>query len=148
MPLAKHYGNANLRAFKLLVAKLLGVGAVLGLGGVAVSVFFGKILLTLLYRPEYAEHTNVLVVMMIGGALSFISSLTGSAVTATRCFTQQIPLLATAVLGTAVASKFLIPSHGLLGAALAVTITSALMCAGQLGLLFYVVRKDRLAPAQ
>ncbi len=144
VPLAKYYASGNLRRFKLLLAKLLGIGALLGLGGVAVSMVFGKILLTLLYRPEYAEHTDLLVAMMIGGGLSYLSGLMGTAVTATRCFGQQIPLLVIAVGSTALASKFLIPSHGLLGAALAVIITSAVMCVGECILLWYVFRK---APA-
>jgi O-antigen/teichoic acid export membrane protein len=141
VPLAKYYAAGDLRRFKLLLAKLLGIVAVLGLGGIAVSMLFGKILLTLLYRPEYAEHTDLLVAMMIGGGLSYLSSLMGSAVTATRCFTRQIPLLAIAVASTAVASKFLIPSHGLLGAAIAVIITSTVMCAGECVLLWYVFSK-------
>jgi O-antigen/teichoic acid export membrane protein len=139
--LAKHYGDGDVRGFKLLLAKLLGIGAMLGLGGVAVSVLFGKVLLTLLYRPEYAEHTDVLVAMMVGGGLSYLSGLMGSAVTSTRCFTQQIPLLAIAAASTAVASKFLVPSYGLLGAAFAVIITSTVMCAGEVILLWYVIRK-------
>jgi O-antigen/teichoic acid export membrane protein len=144
VPLAKYYASGNLRRFKLLLAKLLGIGALLGLGGVAVSLLFGKMLLTLLYRPEYAEHTDLLVAMMIGGGLSYLSGLMGSAVTATRCFGQQIPLLVIAVGSTALASRLLIPSHGLLGAALAVIITSAVMCVGECILLWYVFRK---APA-
>ena len=117
VPLAKYYAAGDLRRFKLLLAKLLGIVAVLGLGGVAVSMLFGKMLLTLLYRPEYAEHTDLLVAMMIAGGLSYLAGVMGPAVTATRCFGQQLPLLVIAVATTAVASKFLIPSHGLLGAA-------------------------------
>jgi hypothetical protein len=49
--------------------------------------------------------------------------------------------LAIAVASTAVASKFLIPSHGLLGAAIAVIITSTVMCAGECVLLWYVFSK-------
>jgi O-antigen/teichoic acid export membrane protein len=141
VPLAKYYATGNLRRFKILLAKLLGIGAVLGVGGVAVSMLFGKILLTLLYRPEYAEHTDLLIAMMIGGGLSYLSGLMGSAVTATRCFGQQIPLLVIAVGSTALASKLLIPSHGLLGAAIAVIITSAVMCLGECILLWYVFRR-------
>jgi O-antigen/teichoic acid export membrane protein len=138
--LAKHYDAGDVRGFNSLLLKLVGIGLVLGLGGVAVAVLFGKLLLTLLYRPEYAEHTDVLIAMMAAGAMSYVGALMGTAVTSARCFAQQIPVLATAVLGAAIASKILVPTHGILGAAYAVLITSTVLCVGQTVLLWLVLR--------
>jgi hypothetical protein len=63
-----------------------------------------------------------------------------SAVTSARCFGRQIPLLMTAVASAAIASKVLIPTHGLLGAAFAVIITSTVLCAGEVVLLWFVLK--------
>jgi hypothetical protein len=48
-------------------------------------------------------------------------------------------LLVVAVGAAAAASWILVPSHGLLGAAFAVIITSTVLCAGEVVLLWYVL---------
>jgi len=138
--LAKHYSAGDVAGFTSLLLKLVGIAAVLGLGGIGVAVFFGHMLLTLLYRPEYAEHADVLIAMMVGGTMTYVAGLTASAVTSARCFVQQIPVLMTAVGAAAISSMFLIPSHGLLGAAFSVIITSTVLCTGEVVLLWYVLR--------
>ena len=139
--LAKHCAAQDKSAFTSLLAKLLGVGAVLGIGGVGVAVLFGRQLLTVLYRPEYAEHVDVLVIMMVAGALTYVNGLLGPAVTSARLFKPQIPVLATAVAAAAISSLLLIPRHGLLGAALAVVVSGVVVCSGQGLLLWFVLRK-------
>jgi O-antigen/teichoic acid export membrane protein len=147
--LAKHYGGGDIAGFNSLLLKLLGIAAVLGLGGIGVAVFFGHMLLTLLYRPEYAEHTDVLIAMMVGGAMTYVSSLMASAVTSARCFARQIPVLASAVGAAALASWVLVPKYGLLGAAFAVIITSTVLSVGEVLLLWYVLsRLNRVAEAE
>jgi O-antigen/teichoic acid export membrane protein len=138
--LAKHYAAGDVRGFNSLLLKLIGIAAVLGLGGIGVSVLFGRVLLTLLYRPEYAEHTDVLIAMMVGGAITYVAGLMASAVTSARCFAPQIPLLMTAVASAAIASKLLIPTYGILGAAFAVIVTSTVLCAGEVILLWFVLK--------
>jgi len=147
--LAKHYGTGDVAGFNSLLLKLLGIAAVLGLGGIGVAVFFGHMLLTLLYRPEYAEHTDVLIAMMVGGAMTYVSGLMASAVTAARCFARQIPVLASAVGAAALASWMLVPKYGLLGAAFAVIVTSTVLSAGEVVLLWYVLSNvNRAAEAE
>ena len=147
--LAKHYGSGDVAGFNSLLLKLLGIAAVLGLGGIGVAVFFGHLLLTLLYRPEYAQHTDVLIAMMVGGAMTYVSGLMASAVTAARCFIRQIPVLATAVGSAALASWVLVPRYGLLGAAFAVIITSTVLALGEVVLLWYVLSNvNRAAVAE
>jgi O-antigen/teichoic acid export membrane protein len=142
--LAKHYAAGDVAGFNSLLLKLLGIAGVLGLAGVGVSMLFGRVLLTLLYRPEYAEHTDLLVTMMVAGALGYMANLLGSAVTSARHFKSQVPVLFVAVASGAIASWVLVPSRGLLGAAFAAAITSTVLCAGQAMLLWFVLRKASL----
>lgn len=144
--LAKHYGAGEKSHFNSLLLKLLGIGGVLGVGGVIFAALFGHLLLQILYRPEYAEHTDLLVVMMVSGAIGYIGTLLGSAVTAARFFKAQIPVLATAVGAAALSSWILVGSQGLLGAAYAAVITSAVLCLGQAIVVFFALRKMN-APA-
>jgi O-antigen/teichoic acid export membrane protein len=138
--LAKHYAAADIAGFNSLLLKLVGIAATLGLAGVGVSMLFGRILLTLVYRPEYAEHTDLLITMMVAGAFSYVAAMLGSAITSARHFKTQIPVLLAAVASAGLSSLLLVPSRGLLGAALAVVITSTVLCAGQATLLWFVLR--------
>jgi O-antigen/teichoic acid export membrane protein len=137
--LAKLVGSGDAAGFDRLLVRLLGFALVLGVGGVGVALIAGKFLLTLLYRPEYAEHTDLLVVMMIAGALTYVAAMLASAVTSARSFKPQIPVLASAASAGAISSYFLIHAYGLLGAGLAVLTTSAVLCTGH-GILLLRVR--------
>lgn len=139
--LAKHYGAGEMARFNSLLLKLLAIGAVLGLAGIGVSALFGRLLLRLLYRPEYAEHADILVAMMVSGALGYIAALLGSAVTAARFFKAQIPVLAIAVGAAALSSWMLVHSRGLMGAAFSAIITSAVLCLGQAVVLFFALKQ-------
>ena len=121
----------------------LATALFLGLGGIGVAIVFGHLLLTLIYRPEYAEHTDLLVTMMVAGALTYVGSVFASAVTSARAFNPQIPVLASAVSAGAIASYLLIRPYGLLGAGFAVVVTSAVLCAGH-GILLLRVRRNAL----
>ncbi len=143
--LAKLYATGEIRRFNSLLIKLVAIAATLGFAGIGVAVFFGHFLLTHLYRPEYAEHTDVLVAMMVGGAMSYIAAQMASAITSARCFAPQIPVLACSVAAATLASLFLVKSHGILGAAYAVIITSAVLLAGEIILMTFVLRKRQRA---
>jgi O-antigen/teichoic acid export membrane protein len=144
--LAKLYGARDVPGFNRLLVRLLGVALLLGIGGVGVALVAGKLLLTLIYRPEYAEHTDLLVAMMCAGALTYVASVLASAVTSARSFKPQIPVLASAASAGAISSYFLIHAYGLLGAGLAVVATSAVLCTGH-GILLLRVRKSMAAQA-
>jgi O-antigen/teichoic acid export membrane protein len=147
--LAKHYGTGDVAGFNSLLFKLLGIAAALGLAGIGIAVFFGHMLLTMLYRPEYAEHSDVLIAMMVGGAMTYVSGIMASAVTSARCFARQIPVLALAVGSAALSSYILVPKYGLLGGAFAVIITATVLTAGEVVLLWYILSNvNRLAEAE
>jgi O-antigen/teichoic acid export membrane protein len=144
--LAKLFGAGDVAGFNRLLVRLLGFALLLGLGGVGVAMIAGKFLLTLLYRPEYAEHTDLLVAMMVAGALTYVAAMLASAVTSARSFMPQIPVLTAAASAGLISSYFLIHAYGLLGAGLAVVATSAVLCTGH-GILLLRVRKSMLATA-
>jgi O-antigen/teichoic acid export membrane protein len=139
--LAKLYATGEIRRFNSLLLKLVGIATALGLAGIGVAVFFGHFLLTVLYRPEYAEHTDVLVAMMIGGAMSYIAAQMASAITSARCFGPQIPVLTCCVAAAALSSFVLVRSHGILGAAYSVIVTSGVLLIGEIILLTLVLRR-------
>lgn len=115
--LAKHYAAGAWQAFDSLLLRLVGMGAALGAAGVAVTLVAGRQVLTILYRPEYAEQADVLVWMMIAYGLQFAYVFLGTAINAMRRFAVQLPIQAMSCLLLAVGSMALIGSYGLVGVA-------------------------------
>lgn len=117
--LAQTYTGNRMPAFRRLVFQLLGIGALLGVTGILISVFLGKELLTLFYTSTYADSADVLVLVMIAAAIGYLSSFMGHAMTAARYLKIQLPLFVVVVASTSAASLYLIPELGMKGAGLA-----------------------------
>jgi O-antigen/teichoic acid export membrane protein len=119
VPLARYYAEGRRRAFTFLLLKLLGIGTVLGAGGLFVAWIAGPKLLTILYRPEYAAESRLLVWFMVVAWIAYLGQFMGSAMTSARLFAQQIPLFALGVLCITTGSYWLVPRMGLQGAIVA-----------------------------
>jgi O-antigen/teichoic acid export membrane protein len=124
--LSKYFANGNNRAFRSLLARLVGIGAVLGMGAVLVSVVAGKFLLSLIYKPDYAAYNDIFILIMIASGITYIASFLGYGMTAARKFKEQLPLFIVVVSCTALGGLSLIPSHGLKGAALTLIVSTTI----------------------
>lgn len=120
--LAKYYYNNEIKHFKYLLLRMLGIGIILAFGGALISIFFGHSLLTILYRSEYAEHNKIFCWVMVAGGLSYIASFLNNGITATRNFKVYVPLFLIVNVTTLVTSMWLIPDFGLIGAAFSLAI--------------------------
>lgn len=118
--LARYYSSGNGRAFSRLLIKLSGFGAAVGVLGVLVATFAGKWLLNLLYGPEYAEHSSVLVWIAFGSAVALVQWFLSHGMMAAKRYRVQVPIYGSVTVIVAVGCFVLIPRYGLLGAALAV----------------------------
>jgi O-antigen/teichoic acid export membrane protein len=136
--LAGYYAAGNGKAFRWLVLKLVGVGALLGAAGVLVAVVAGSEILTLLYQPEYAQH-DLLVRVMVATGIGYVASFLGYAMTAARYFRAQLPLFAFVSGTTALACLWLIPSGGLRGAATALIISIVIQAVCSLAVVMYAL---------
>lgn len=143
--LAKHYAEGKSAEFRSLLAKLLYLAVGLGTASVVVAIYFGDTLLTVLYRPEYAQYTSVFIVLMVAAAISYVGSSLGTAVSAVRCFAGQFPVSAVASLAGLLCSYFAVSRMGLMGAALTVLVIASLSTVGYTGLLIFklTVARDR-----
>lgn len=146
--LARYHVNGNHRAFGNLLLKLATVGVLLGIAGVLVSILAGRWILTLLYTPEYAEYTNVFIVIMVAAGLSYVASLLKFGITAARYFRVQIPLFIGSVIVTTIACVVLVPQAGVLGAAIAAALGIAFQLAGTSGILIYAISDIRRKPSE
>jgi O-antigen/teichoic acid export membrane protein len=145
--LAKLHFEGDLRAFCVLLAKLVAFGTVTGIIGLIAVRLAGTRILTLLYRPEYALHVRAFFWLMAAGTIMNVSGVLGVAVTAMQGFRQQAWIhLGCFIIGLA-ASFLLVPSMGILGAAFSVLTLAVAVLAGysiQLG--FMVAEKRAPSP--
>jgi O-antigen/teichoic acid export membrane protein len=119
----------------------VGIGAILGGAAILVALVAGRDILTLLYRPEYAQQKDLFVWLMVAAGLGYISSFLGYGMTAARYFRIQIPLFAAATVTAAIACLWLIPIMGSLGAAIALILAAIVQAIFSLGVIAYALHK-------
>ena len=141
--MAKDYAEGRTQDFKILLAKLLMLVGLLGGAGVLVAAVMGRQLLTLVYRPEYAEHVSLFVLIVVAGAIDYLSSVIGFAVTSARAFYPQIPLLSVVSVAAVLSSFLFIRAYGMAGAGFATVCTSLTLFLGELILLYRVLNAHR-----
>lgn len=128
--LARYYATGSQSAFASLLLKLCGIATILGIVGVGIATSIGPEVVSLLYQPEYAQHSDVFWWLMVASGISYIASFLGYGMTAARYFKIQTPLFATVVGVTSVMCSLLVPQHGLIGAAQASVIAAIVSVIG------------------
>lgn len=146
--LARFYATENLVEFRLLLGKLLTSGAAMGVCGIVLAKLAGREILTILFRPEYAERADLLPWMMVVGSVAYMAQFLGYGMTAARYYHSQIVLFVLTNLSVAVASYALIPRQGLLGAILAMLIATLVQFIGSVIILVRGMRKHAGVCAQ
>jgi O-antigen/teichoic acid export membrane protein len=139
--LAKYYSAGEKTAFLQLTIKLVGLAALIGLSGLAITTVVGKQILTLLYEPEYSEYVNVLKWLMIAGSFNYVASFLGYSITAARFFRIQVFLFSTTTIISAILCFILLPVLGLEGAAIALFMSSLIQVALSSGIVYHAIRK-------
>jgi O-antigen/teichoic acid export membrane protein len=130
--LARTFAEGDRAAFCRLLGGLVALGGALGVAGVIVAWLGGRTILSVLYRPEYAEHVESFVWLMGAGALWNVGAFLGHGVMATRRFAALVPLHAAATIIMVLACAALVPAAGLVGAAIAAAISLAVQVGGGL----------------
>jgi O-antigen/teichoic acid export membrane protein len=124
--LAQYYAANNKKAFQELLLRLTLWGVAVGCSAVLAALYAGRQILTILYRPEYGDHERLFALLVIAVAIRYTYVFIGVAVTAMRRFTIQLWLRIAVCLCLLALSPVLISRFGLLGAATALIIVSAL----------------------
>lgn len=117
--LAKYF-HYDRKAFKVLMIKLMCIALVLGSAGIIISSLFGKYILYIVFKPDYAEHNDLFIISTIAGGVLFVFTFMNCGLNAAKCFKIQVPIYAGAALSGAVFSFWLIPNHGMIGAMISI----------------------------
>lgn len=122
--LSRLYAAAKLARFRVLMARLLGIGVCLSVSGWLVAKYAGALLLAMFYNSEYSAHADLFVRLMIASGVSLVASLLTYGITAARNFRIQVPMYALVLASNAVGCALWVPTSGLAGAASAVMLAS------------------------
>lgn len=142
--LAKYYANGDRKAFVSLLLKVVGIGILLGGSGVLVALIAGKPILTLLYKPEYAQRADLFVWLMVVSGINYVASFLGYGMTAARYFRVQMPLFIVVTSTSALLCFWLMPTRGLQGAAIALIAAALVQTMFSLGVIVHATRRISL----
>jgi len=127
--LSRLFAEGNVRSFNLMMRKLITFSVCLGGAAALLTLLAGRQILAIVYRPEYAEHADLLVVMVVDAAIMAVGSFLGFGMTAARSFWPQVPIMAASVISSAGLTLALVPRFGLMGAGYALMIASLIRVA-------------------
>ncbi|MBD2165285.1 oligosaccharide flippase family protein [Calothrix membranacea FACHB-236] len=144
--LAKYYVAGNGVAFRTLLLQLVGIAALMGGVGVVIVLLAGQEILALVYRPEYAQYTDVFIWLMIAASIEYIASFLGYGMTAARYFRVQMPLFASVTTASSVICLWLIPLWGLKGAAIALIVAAIVQASFSWGAILHALHKLQSPP--
>lgn len=139
--LAQHYAQGNAAAFRVLLLRLVGIGALLGSLAVLGTVLGGRELLTLLYQPEYAMYTPILFWLAIAAGIRYMANFLGYGITAARYFRIQLPLFGLVTLTLAIGCLMWLPKFGLIGAAMALLLAAIVQAVVSSGVVAHALFK-------
>lgn len=113
MPRLSKYFVTDKRKYLRLLLQLIVLGAALGIFGMAIVVLAGRPILLLLFKPDYAEYTDLFVWSMVFGLIAYVVTFIGTGMTSMRLFMIQ-PLVNFLALAVCVSvGVMLIPEYGL-----------------------------------
>lgn len=142
LPRLSRYFTENTRAFVGLFVRLIGLVVLLGIAFVAVTFFFGKPILSILFTPEYAQHKGVFVMLAVSSCILSVFAVANWGLNATRQFAVQMPIYAGTAIVCGISSLLLIPHSGLLGGAYALIISYLFGTAMCLVFVLKAIRRD------
>jgi O-antigen/teichoic acid export membrane protein len=128
--LSRFYGLGEIDNFLALLRTSMWICTGLGAIAFLITAIAGRAILELLYRPEYAQHCDLLVWLVLAGGVACMATCLGCAMTAASQFRPQIPLLAGVATVSAVTTIVFVPRLGLTGAAIASLIAMTVQLAG------------------
>lgn len=137
--LANLYASGAYAQFRSSLKKLVFFGASIGLVGVVGVALVGRPVLAFVFGVEYAERSDVLIVMMAGSAVLYTTMFLGTAVNAMRKFAVQLPINIAILVTTAAVSWAAVPAWGIMGGAIAVAAGEVVALVLYVCLLFVVI---------
>jgi O-antigen/teichoic acid export membrane protein len=143
LPRLARYYESKPAQFRRLLAKMLTVAVGVGTVGIVTAILWGRPLLTVLYRRDYARHADLFLWLMIAAAVSYVSSMLSYGMTAARIFRPQVPLFASCGAVILAFCALFIGSYGMIAGAWALLAGQCVAALGAGGVLIFRARSAR-----
>lgn len=111
------FAQTDISAYVRLLGKLVFIAIGFGVAIYASMWLFGRWLLNVLYKPEYAEHYDVFMIIVLSQCITLLASVVGVGTTQMRLFWSQVPLQLVILAATWLTAELTIPHDPLRGAA-------------------------------
>jgi O-antigen/teichoic acid export membrane protein len=118
---------------------MMSLGLILGVAGIVGAAMFGQAVLLWVYRPIYAAHAHTLMLIMLCATITYVAGFLGVGMTAVRSFRAQLPVLTVSTLTTFAACRWLVPTMGMNGAAIAMSLGVVMQAIGSLLIIFLAI---------
>jgi O-antigen/teichoic acid export membrane protein len=122
--LAQYYQAGQMRQFRGLLGRFIGIGVLLGFAAVLVATLAGSTLLAWFYGAEFREGAGALTWLMVAAGLNYVASFLGYGITAARYFKIQMLLNGVTATAALFMCGWLVPRYGLRGAAVAIVVAA------------------------
>ncbi|MFO0889775.1 MAG: oligosaccharide flippase family protein [Isosphaeraceae bacterium] len=141
--LAGFAARGQWRSYHRLLSRLMVLGLLIGMTGLAASELCGRQILTILFDATYARDLAVFRIVMLAAAVASVATPLGFALTAGGHHAVQIPLLVVVTSGVACCSRILVPRLGAIGGAWSLVVGYLLLVVGSLVILGAAERRRR-----
>jgi len=139
--LARYHHDRRHRPFRRLLLGACGLYLLGGLAATTLAAWQGPRLLSLFFRPEFAQYGPVLVLVVLAMTFSMLSGLVQTSLIALRRIPVLLPLTFSTWAWTAFWCWVLVPDRGVLGAAVALALARAPYLCGGLWLVWRTTRR-------
>jgi O-antigen/teichoic acid export membrane protein len=123
------------RRYRALVTRLLAGAVLLTVVVTAGAVVGGRLVLTVAYAADYAAYTTPFALLVLAGGLSLVNAVAYFALLAIRRRALLVGLQTVALAVTAASGLWLVPRMGVVGAAAAAALGTAVLAALSAGIL-------------
>jgi O-antigen/teichoic acid export membrane protein len=137
--LARFFADGRVKEFRSLLIRLAALGLALGFIAAVAIAFSGTWLLAFLYGKAYAGYDKVFTWLMAGAGLSAVASMLTVGITSAKRFSAQVPMFVLVSAVNLVCCAVLVPSFGMLGAAVAPLVASSVHFLVATGILIAVL---------
>ena len=141
--MARYYVHRDRASVIRLLTRQKAVGAFFGIIGVVLAAAAGPQILSLAFGPEYTKYSHVFLILMMTSSLSLVFGFSSMFLTAARAFWIQIPVRVCSASTMAICCAVLVPSHGIIGAAAAMLISTMVHSALALSAVIFILHRMR-----
>lgn len=117
--LSRNFRDRDGSQFVRLLYRLVLVGGVIGLAGLALAATLGHWLLATMYGSAYAAYDDILIWIMVAAMIGYMSQFMGLSLTVSRLFRYHLLAQSIGVIVVAGLSWILVPTQGMIGGAMA-----------------------------